>query len=285
MSDQIVDEIQFDNTPDGGSTTETFQADITTGGSLDDNPDTVTVLEGFDRRRGFQKEPSFRILESGALSALSPLMTSRNDVEVTITWKNGSTTVLSGLKANVLPVTAVRPDFKIVWYDTDTGATDNPGNESDTGNTQDGSWTQLSEPLGNFSEDHDIITRENARGLPFYIAGLLDVTVPMFYDATSLSNLRTEDDNNNEIRLAIETQASNYLIFGDQPSGGVEVEVHQMPSPESDEVNHFVASILQTGNFDEMITYPSGASDLFFGAEVNMFSFAQSEGDILTENR
>lgn len=283
MSDQIVDEIQFDNTGDGGSTTETFQADITTDGSLDDNPDTVTVLEGFDRRRGFQKEPSFQILNPNAFSTLSPLMTSRNDVEVTITWKNGSTTVVSGLKANVLPVTAVRPDFKSVWYDTDTGAVDNPGNEGS--NTSDASWTELSEPLGNFSEDHDIISRENARGLPFYIAGLLDVTVPMFYDATALSSLRTEDNNNNEIRLAIETQAGNYLIFGDQSGGGVEVEVRQMPSPASDEVNHFVANVLQTGDFDQMITYPSGASDLFFGAQVDMFSFAQSEGDILTENR
>jgi hypothetical protein len=279
MSDQIVEEIQFDNTGDGGSTTETFQSNITTDGSLDDNPDTVTVLEGLDRRRGYRKEPSFRILESGALSALSPLMTSRNDVEVTITWKSSSDTVVSGLKANVLPVTAVRPDFKTVWYDTDTGATDNPDTDSD------GSWTELSEPLGNFSEDHDIISRENARGLPFYIAGLLDVTVPMFYDQTALSNLRTEDNNNNEVRLAIETQAGNYLIFGDQSGGGVNVEVHQMPSPASDEVNHFVANISQTGDFDELITYPSGASDLFFGAEVNMFSFAQSEGDILTENR
>jgi len=279
MSDQIVDEIQFDNTKDGGATTETFQADITTDGSLDDNPDTVTVLEGFDRRRGFQKEPSFQILDPGALSALSPLMTSRNDVEVKITWKGDSTTVVSGLKANVLPVTAVRPDFKSVWYDTDTGATDTPSTDSD------GSWTELAEPLGNFSEDHDIITRDNARGLPFYIAGLLDVTVPMFYDATALSSLRTEDNNNSEIRLAIETQAGNYLIFGDQSGGGVNVEVNQMPSPASDEVNHFVASILQTGNFDEMITYPSGANDLFFGAQIDLFSFAQSEGDILTENR
>jgi hypothetical protein len=279
MSDQIVDEIQFDNTPGGGSTSETFQADITTDGSLDDNPDTVTVLEGFDRRRGFQKEPSFQILDPGAFSALSPLMTSRNDVEITITWKGGSDTVVSGLKANVLPVTAVRPDFKSVWYDTDTGATDTPSTDSD------GSWTELSEPLGNFSEDHDIITRENARGLPFYIAGLLDVTVPMFYNQTALSNLRTEDNNNNEIRLAIETQAGNYLIFGDQSGGGVEVEVRQMPSPASDEVNHFVANVFQTGDFDSMITYPSGASDLFFGAQVDMFSFAQSEGDILTENR
>ena len=279
MSDQIVDEIQFDNTSGGGSTTETFQSDITTDGSLDDNPDTVTVLEGFDRRRGFQKEPSFQILDPGAFSALSPLMTSRNDVEITITWKGGSDTVVSGLKANVLPVTAVRPDFKSVWYDTDTGATDTPSTDSD------GSWTELSEPLGNFSEDHDIITRENARGLPFYIAGLLDVTVPMFYNQTALSNLRTEDNNNNEIRLAIETQAGNYLIFGDQSGGGVEVEVRQMPSPASDEVNHFVANVFQTGDFDSMITYPSGASDLFFGAQVDMFSFAQSEGDILTENR
>jgi hypothetical protein len=279
MSDQIVDEIQFDNTPGGGSTTETFQADITTDGSLDDNPDTVTVLEGFDRRRGFQKEPSFQILGPGAFSALSPLMTSRNDVEVTITWNGGSDTVVSGLKANVLPVTAVRPDFKSVWYDTDTGASDTPSTDSD------GSWTELSEPLGNFSEDHDIITRENARGLPFYIAGLLDVTVPMFYNQTALSNLRTEDNNNSEIRLAIETQAGNYLIFGDQSGGGVEVEVRQMPSPASDEVNHFVANVFQTGDFDSMITYPSGASDLFFGAQVDMFSFAQNEGDILTENR
>ena len=279
MSDQIVEEIQFDNTGDGGSTTQTFQSNITTDGSLDDNPDTVTVLEGLDRRRGYRKEPSFRILQSGALSALSPLMTSRNDVEVTITWKSGSDTVISGLKANVLPVTAVRPDFKTAWYDTDTGATDNPDTDSD------GSWTELCEPLGNFSEDHDIITRENARGLPFYIAGLLDVTVPMFYDQTALSNLRTEDNNNNEVRLAIETQAGNYLIFGDQSGGGVNVEVHQMPSPASDEVNHFVANISQTGDFDSMITYPSGASDLFFGAQVDMFSFAQSEGDILTENR
>jgi hypothetical protein len=279
MSDQIVDEIQFDNTPGGGSTSETFQADITTDGSLDDNPDTVTVLEGFDRRRGFQKEPSFQILDPGAFSALSPLMTSRNDVEITITWKGGSDTVVSGLKANVLPVTAVRPDFKSVWYDTDTGATDTPSTDSD------GSWTELSEPLGNFSEDHDIITRENARGLPFYIAGLLDVTVPMFYNQTALSNLRTEDNNNNEIRLAIETQAGNYLIFGDQSGGGVEVEVRQMPSPASDEVNHFVANVFQTGDFDSLITYPSAAGDLFFGAQVDMFSFAQSEGDILTENR
>ena len=279
MSDQIADKVTFDNTPDGGSTTETFQADITTDGSLDDNPDTVTVLEGFDRRRGFQKEPSFQILDPDALTKLMPLMTSRNDVEVTIDWKGGSSTVVSGAKANVLPVTAVRPDFKSVWYDTDTSATDTPDTDSD------GSWTELSEPLGNFSEDHDIIIRENARGLPFYIAGLLDVTVPMFYDATALSNLRTEDNNSNEIRLAIETQAGNYLIFGDQSGGGVEVEVHQMPSPSSDEVNHFVANVYQTGDFDSMITYPSGASDLFFGAQIDLFSFAQSEGDILTENR
>jgi len=280
MSDQIVDKIQFDNTGDGGSTTEIFQADIMTDGSLDDNPDTVTVLEGFDRRRGFQKEPSFRILDPDALSKLSPLMTSRNDVTVSIAWKGGtSSTVISGAKANVLPVTAVRPDFKTVWYDTDTDVADNPDTDSDS------SWTELSEPLGNFSEDYSVITRENARGAPFYIAGVLDVTVPMFFDATAVSNLRTEDENNNEIRLAIETQAGDYLIFGQQYNTGVEVETHQMPSPASDEVNHFVANIYQTGDFNSMITYPSGASDLFFGAQIDLFSFAQNEGDILTEGR
>jgi len=279
MSDQIADSVQFDDTPDGGSTTVSFQSNIITDGSLDDNPDTVTVLEGFDRRRGYRKEPSFQILAADALTKLMPLMVNRNDVTATITWKDGGTTVSPSLKANVLPVTAVRPDFKSVWYDTDTGATDTPSTDSD------GSWTELSEPLGNFSEDHSLITRENARGLPFYVAGVLDVTVPMFYDQTALSNLRTEDQNDNEIRLAVETQAGNYLIFGDQSGGGVEVEVHQMPSPASNEVNHFVATIFQTGDFDSMITYPSGASDLFFGAQIDLFSFAQNEGDILTENR
>jgi len=66
----------------------------------------------------------------------------------------------------------------------------------------------------------------------------------------------------------------------------VEVEVHQMPSPPSDEVNHFVANVYQVADdFSDMITNPSGASDLFFGADIDLASFAQSEGDILTENR
>ena len=279
MSDQIVDTFEFDNTPDGGSTTEIFQSDLTTEGSIDNNNDTVEVLEGFDRRRGFRKEPSFRILKNDALDRLMPLMTSRKDVKLTVTWKDGSTTILEGCKAIVRPVTAVRPDFRAVWYDTDTSATDTPSTDSDS------SWTKLSEPLGNFEENPEVQTTENARGLPYYVEGTLNVSVPMFYDGTALSNLRTEDNADNEIRLAVETQAGGYLIFGDQSGGGVEVEVGSRSALQPDEVGHFTAKIYQTADFSDLITNPANASDLFFGAEIDLFAFAQNEGDILTENR
>jgi hypothetical protein len=123
------------------------------------------------------------------------------------------------------------------------------------------------------------------RGLNYYIAGRCQVEIPMFYDSTALSNLRTEDQNNNEIRIAVETSQGNYLILGDQTGGGVEIEVNQNPAPSPDEVNHFVANVYQSGTLDDIITMPSGASNLFFGASVEGMSFAQTEGSILTENR
>ena len=283
MSDQILQTLELTDSPDGGSTTETYDSDISTNLEMPDNPDTVQVLEGYDRRRGYRKEINFQVLDPDAHANLAPLMKNRNDVKVTATWKNGSTTVVEGFKVQVTPLTSVVPDNVSVWYDTDTGATDNPGNEGS--NTSDSSWTELSEPLGNIDENHEILSRENARGLPFYIAGVVEYTIPMFYDSTALSNLRTEDNNENEIRIAVETQSGNYLVLGDQSGGGVEVEVHQMPAPSPDEVNHFVATVYQSGALDDIITFPSGANNLFYGAEVSGAAFAHSETAIVTENR
>lgn len=278
MSDQILQSLQIDNTGNGGSVNETYQSEILESPDLSDDADTVTVAEGFDVRRGYRKNPSVQILDPGAFTALTPAMENRHDAVLTFTWKGGSTTVLSGTKVQVLPLMGVVPDNVSVYYDTDPSATDNPDTDSDS------SWNELTEVVGETSADPSLHTRPNGRGLPYYIAGIFVHDIPLFYDSAAYSNIKTEEDNRNEVRIAIQNQAGNYRIYGGGGTG-VHVRIHQMPSPQPDEVNHMILRVYQVGSFTDIITYPTGADDYFYGVELTAEAFGHSEGDILTENR
>jgi hypothetical protein len=280
MSKQVLDSIQFDDTGDGGSVTETYQASIQTEGEISDETDTVQVLSGIDRRRGYRRQFSARVLKPGAHTALAPLMKNRNETAITLNWRSGDTTVLTGTKVTVLPVVSVVPDNVSVWYDTDTSATDTPETDSDS------SWTELAEPLGGLDPSFDVQTRTDGSNLPFYIYGILEHNIQMFYDSTALSNLRTEYQNNNEVRIAFELQSGEYLIYGDQTGGGVVVDEPQtMPAMSPDEVLHMMVPVKQTGDLDDIVTFPTGAEDLFYGVEITAETFGHDEGDVLTENR
>lgn len=285
MSESILEKLQIDNSGDGGSLTNTYQSDILTEADAPEDAETVDVVEGFSVRRGYRKSPTVRILDPDAFSPLVSAMEGRYDTKFTYTWKDGNTSVLSGLKIRALPLMGVVPDNVTVWYDTDTSATDNPGNESDTGNSQDGSWTKLTEVLGETSADTEVITRPNGRGLPYYVAGRFVHDIPLFYGSTAYNNIKTEEDNRNEVRIAIENQAGNYRVYGAGGGSGVHVEIHENIAPQFDEVPHMILRCYQTGSFDDIITYPSGADDYFYGVEVMGEAFGHDEGDILTENR
>lgn len=280
MSKQVLDSIQFDDTGDGGSVTETYQASIQTEGEISDETDTVQVLSGIDRRRGYRRQFSARVLDPDAHTALAPLMKNRNDTTITLNWRSGDTTILTGSKVTVLPVVSVVPDNVSVWYDTDTAATDTPDSDSDS------SWTELAEPLGGLDPSFDVQTRTDGSNRPFYIYGILEHNIQMFYDSAALSNLRTEYQNNNEVRIAFELQSGEYLIYGDQTGGGVVVDEPQtMPAMSPDEVLHMMVPVKQTGDLDEIVTFPTGAEDLFYGVEITAETFGHDEGDVLTENR
>lgn len=290
MSQNVLDSIQLDNTADGGNFNQTYQAEVITSPDMPDNEETVSVAEGFDVRRGYRKEVSFMILEPDAFagtgssdSVIDDLMEPRNDVVITFNWKNTTnTTVLSGAKVTALPVMDEVPDNVKVWYDTDTSATDNPGNEAS--NTADGSWTELEEVVGETGDEAENITRANGRGLPYWVRSMFMHPIPLFYDSTAYSNIKTEEDNRNEVRIAIENQAGNYRIYGGGGTG-VHVRIHRMPSPSPDEVGHMILTCYQSDSFTNIITYPTGADDYFYGVEVTAEAFGHDEADILTENR
>ncbi len=281
MSDQVLDSLQIDNSADGGATTVTYQSEILEGGlDMPDEAETVDVAEGFAVRRGFRKAPTVDILDPGAFTTLVPAMEGRFDTTLTYTWKGGLTTVLNGAKILVQPIMDTVPDNVKVYYDTDTTVTDNPDTDSD------GSWTELSEVLGETGHDSENHTRPNGRGLPYWVTSTLIHDIPLFYDSTAYSNIKTEEDNRNEVRIAIENQAGNYRIYGEGGgNGGVHVEIHQNPSPQFDEVNHMILRVYQTGSFDNIISYPSSPDDYFMGVSLEAMAFGHDEGDILTENR
>lgn len=280
MSKQVLDSIEFDNSGDGGSVTESYSASIQTEAEFSDETETVQVLSGIDRRRGYRRQFNARVLDPAAHTALAPLMKTRKDTKITMTWQSGDTTVLDAAKITVTPVVSALPDNISVWYDTDTAATDTPDSDSDS------SWTELAEPLGGIDPSFDIQSREDGRGLPFYIYGELTHNITMFYDSTALSNLQTEHDNGNEIRIAFELQSGEYLIYGDQTGGGVVIDEPQtMPAPTSDEVLHMIAPVKQTGDLDSIVTFPPNAESLDYGVEITAETFGRSEGDVLTENR
>lgn len=279
MSESVLDSLQIDNSGDGGSTTVTYQSDILTEASAPEEAEMVQVVEGFEVRRGYRKAPTVDILDPDAFSTLVGAMESRNDAVFTYTWKDGTTTVLSGLKVRAMPLMGVVPDNVTVWYDTDTSATDNPDTDADS------SWTQLTEVLGETSADVSVETRPNGRGLPYYIAGVFVHDIPLFYGSTAYNNIKTEEDARNEVRIAIENQAGNFRIYGAGGGNGVHVEIHENIAPEFSEVPHMILRCYQTGSFTDIISYPTGADDYFYGVSVEAESFGHDEGDILTENR
>lgn len=286
MSQQVLDSIQFDNSGDGGSFTQTYQAEIVTAPDVADNEMTVSVAEGFDYRRGYNKEFTVRILEPDTFpgtgsndSIIDDLMESRNDVTVTFNWKSvADTTVLSGGKVTATPVMDEVPDNTTVWYDTDTSATDNPDTDSDS------SWTELSEVVGDTSHESENVTVANGRDLPYWVYSRFMHPIPLFYDGTAFSNIKTEEDNRNEIRVAIENQAGNFRIYGGGGTG-VQVNITSMPAPEPDQVARMMMTVYQSGSFTDIITYPSGAEDFFYGTELTFETWGHDEADVFTENR
>lgn len=286
MSQQVLESLNISNTADGGSYDVTHQAEIITSPEMPDNEETVSVAEGFDVRRGYRKEVSAMILDPDAFagtggndSMIDDLMEARADVVLTFNWKGVTeTTVLNGAKLTALPVMDEVPDNVSVWYDTDTDATDNPDTDAD------GSWTELEEVVGETGHEADNITTPNGRGLPFWVRSMFMHPIPLFYDATAYSNIKTEENNRNEVRIAIENQAGNYRIYGGNGTG-VHVRIHENPNPDPDDVGEMILTVYQSASFTDLITYPTGADDYFYGVEFTAEAFGHDEADILTENR
>lgn len=290
MSQQVLDEITLDNTGDGGSFNETYDSIVVTSPDVPDNEETVDVAKGVSIRRGYRKEVSFQVLDPDTFagtgsndSLIDDAMEARADVTTTLSWQGTtSDTVLTGMKLTALPVMDEVPDNTKVWYDTDTSATDNPDNEAS--NTADSSWTELAEVVGETSHEAENVTTPNGRTLPYWVRSMFMHPIPMFYDSTAYSNIKTEEDNLNQVRVAIENQAGNFRIYGGDGTG-VYVRIHENPNPGPDDIATMVMTVYQSASFTDIITYPSGAENYFYGTEVTLETWGHDEADVLTENR
>lgn len=281
MSNQVVQSVQYDATPYAGTTNQTYQSQNATEGEMPDETETVDVLRGYARRRGARKSHSARILVPAAFADLSSIMTSNSRVDITITWQNGDTTVLSGAKMTVTPILQAVPDSAAVWYDTDTSSSDTPDTDSDS------SWTKLGEPLSAIDNaTFEAVTTDNAANLFTYIYGRMNHAIEILPTSSAFSNLMTEYNSGNEIRIAFEDQGGNYLLYGQQSGGGVIIdEPYHVPAIDPQTRGHIVAPVKQTGTLSDIITFPTNAENLFYGAEVQAEAFGHTEGDIFTENR
>jgi len=289
MSKQVLDSITIDNTGDGGSFSETYDAVIMEDPSLENDVNQVSVARGFDVPRGYRKSISGRIFDPSAFagtgsddSLIEDVMEPGYDVEFTLTWLDGSTSVLSGAKLTALPIMDAVPDNVDVWYDTDTAATDNPDTDSDS------SWTKLAEVLGGTEHEAENVTVADGRDLPSFVYSMFMHEVEMFYDGTAFSNLKTEQQaqpGGNEVRIAIENQAGNYRIYGTGNGDGVFVRVRDNAGMAPDDVHGMTMTVVQSGGLTDIITYPTGAEDYFYGVEFEAEAFGHQEGDIWTDNR
>lgn len=290
MSQQVLDEVTLDNTGDGGSFNETYDSIVLSAPDVPDNEENVDVAKGISIRRGYRKEVSFMVLDPDTFagtgandSLIDDAMETRLDTEVTFSWQGTSSdTVLSGCKLLAQPVMDEVPDNVSVWYDTDTSATDNPGNEAS--NTADSSWTELAEVLGETSHESENITTPNGRTQPYWVRSMFAHPIPMFYDATAYSTIKTVEDNLTQVRVAIENQAGNYRVYGGNGTG-VYVRIHEQPNPGPDDLATMVMDVFQSASFTDIITFPNGAENYFYGTEVTLETWGHDEADVLTENR
>lgn len=284
MSSEVLDSITIDNSSNGGSFTETYDAVVMEDTTMPDDANTVLVTQGFEVRRGYRKSLESRLLVPDAFagtgssdSIIDDVMEPRHDVEITLTWMSGTTSVLSGAKLLAQPIMDAVPDNTTVYMDP-SPADDDPDNDSDS------SWTELSEVVGTTEHDSENVTSATGRDQPYWKYSRFMHSIPLRYDSTAYGNIKTEENaqpGGNEVDIAIENQAGNFRIYR-----GVRVRVHQMPSPEADgEVNHMILHCTQAGSFTDIVEFPSGAEDYFYGVSLTAESFGHEEGDIWTENR
>jgi len=280
MSNQVLDTFEIDSSPHGGSTTKTYEARNATDGEFADDTETVEVLSGIDRRRGARKSFSARILVPSAFQDLSPVMENNELVDITATFLSGDTDKIEQAKMTVMPVIQVVPDSVAVWYDTDTSVADNPDTDSDS------SWTKLGEPLDQIDGNFEAITQENAANLPTYVRGQMTHQVEILPTGSAYSDLKTEYNNDNEIRIAFEDQGGDYLVYGNQSGGGVIIdEPRHMPAISPNERAHIVAPVKFSGDLSNTISYPPNAENLFYGATIEAEVFGREEGDFFTTTR
>lgn len=288
MSDHILDSVTFDSSPHSGATTATFQADVLEGVDAPREEDVLQVARGYEVRQGYGLSFSGRILEWQAFLDLVAIMEEDSDLDVTLTWVSGLTTVLSQGRLTATPVLDEVPDRINIWYDTDTTIEDNPDSTAKATPT----WTELGKTLGTDGNDADVLTTEDGRGLALYTAGRFLHAIPIDWDSTAFSNLDVEEQARNEVRIAIQDQSGNWRIYGNGANNeGVRLDVREMVAPGPEERERLVPRIYFTGSFLDFIRFEdaSGNSvtpeDFHHGVEFEVQFFGQTRGDVITENR
>lgn len=276
MASEVLDEIKFDNTPYGGSDTYTYDSDFTEGSDYGDDTDTLDVDSGLTIRRGARKTYEVTVHRSAAFTELVGMMETNTNLDVTLTrLGSGETDVLSECRMIARPIMDQVADIARVWID-DAGVADNPDTDSDS------SWVDLEAPVGG-AQEADITINTNPSGVDTtrYVSAKLDHDIELEV-GNAYSELKTRQDNGTRSRVAIEHPDGTFRLYDD-----VRVFVSHMPHPQPDQEETVMMYIRSPAkdSITDILTFPTGAADYFYGAQATVETFAHDEADILTLNR